>query len=271
MPELPEVETTRRGIAPLITGIQVTSTVIRQSQLRWKIPSKLKTCLSGQTVTSVERRAKYLLIGTSNGTVIIHLGMSGSLRVVDCDTLPEKHDHFDIAFDNGKCLRLRDPRRFGAVLWTDKDPLGHKLLNQLGVEPLQREFNGKYLFEKSRNRKIAIKSLLMDSHIVAGVGNIYASEALFLAGIRPQTAAKRINRQRMDSLADATKKVLREAIKSGGTTFRDFTKSDGKPGYFQQKLNVYNRAGHNCTNCGSTIVQIKQNQRATYYCKICQT
>lgn len=270
MPELPEVETTRRGIAPLITGMQVANTVIRQPQLRWKIPSKLQSCLSEQTIISVERRAKYLLLGTSNGTVIIHLGMSGSLRVIDSSEIPEKHDHFDIAFSNGTCLRLRDPRRFGAVLWTERNPLQHKLLNQLGVEPLEDTFNSSYLYEKTRNKKIAIKNLLMDSHIVVGVGNIYASEALFLAGIRPRTAARRINRQRIELLVSAVKEVLTQAIKSGGTSFRDFTRSDGKPGYFQQKLNVYNRAGQSCRVCNSEIVQIKQNQRATYYCKVCQ-
>ena len=270
MPELPEVETTRRGISPHIINQRVSKVVIRQPKLRWPVPRNLSRLLTGQVVHSVERRAKYLLIGIDSGTLVIHLGMSGSLRVLPANTAAEKHDHVDIVFENQTLLRLRDPRRFGAVLWCHDSPSQHKLLSSLGVEPLSRKFSGQYLYQRARKRKIAIKQLIMDSHIVVGVGNIYASETLFLAGIRPTTAACRISLARMEKLADAIKQVLRNAIKSGGTSLRDFTQSDGRPGYFQQKLNVYNRAEQPCTVCGAPIKLIKQGQRATYYCKICQ-
>ncbi|KPJ93234.1 MAG: hypothetical protein AMJ55_08490 [Gammaproteobacteria bacterium SG8_15] len=270
MPELPEVETTRRGIASHITHHCITDVIVRQRQLRWPIPNNLRKNLTGQMISSVERRGKYLLLRMQMGTLLVHLGMSGSLRVVSKSLPPEKHDHVDIVFDSKTALRLRDPRRFGAMLWTTRDPLQHKLLKDLGVEPLTEEFSAEYLFHLSRHRKVAIKSFIMDSHIVVGVGNIYANEALFLAGIRPTVATKRVSLQRMQKLVAAIKLVLKNAINSGGTTLRDFTRGDGRPGYFRQQLNVYDRAGESCKQCASTIKCIRQGQRASYYCSHCQ-
>lgn len=270
MPELPEVETTRRGIASHITKHPIKRVVIRQRQLRWPIPANLNKKLAGQRVHNVERRGKYLLLHTQTGTLIVHLGMSGSLRVVSRISPVEKHDHVDIVFDNNSLLRYRDPRRFGAILWTSRDALQHKLLKDLGVEPLAKEFTGDYLYRVSRNRKLSIKQFIMDSHIVVGVGNIYANEALFLSGIRPTVAAKRISHTRMLKLVAAIKSVLKNAIKSGGTTLRDFTRDDGRPGYFRQKLNVYGLADKPCPVCKTTIKLIRQGQRASYYCPHCQ-
>jgi len=270
MPELPEVETTRRGIASHITKHPIKSVIVRQRQLRWPIPANLNKKLAGQKIDCVERRGKYLLLQTQTGTLIIHLGMSGSLRIAATSTPVEKHDHVDIVFDNDSSLRLRDPRRFGAMLWTSRDALQHKLLKDLGIEPLVKEFSGDYLYRASRNRKLAIKQFIMDSHIVVGVGNIYANEALFLAGIRPTIAAKRISQARAQNLVAAIKQVLRNAIKSGGTTLRDFTRGDGSPGYFKQKLNVYGRADQACPLCKTPIKIIRQGQRASYYCPHCQ-
>lgn len=270
MPELPEVETTRRGIEPHILGKTVRSVVLRQRSLRWPIPARLKTVLPGQQIKDVSRRGKYLLLACAAGNVIIHLGMSGSLRVAKKSEPVEKHDHIDIVFADDCILRLRDPRRFGAVLWTTRSPMQHKLIASLGPEPLNDEFDAEYLFQRSRKRKQAIKPLIMDSKIVVGVGNIYASEALFRAGIRPTTAAGRVSRARYDQLVSAIKAVLSEAIAQGGTTLRDFIGGEGKPGYFQQKLQVYGRAGEVCDVCGATIKQIQQVQRASYYCPQCQ-
>ena len=270
MPELPEVETTRRGISKHVYHHPIVDVTIRQPQLRWPIPDNLPQLLVGHSFLSVERRGKYLLLSTTHGTLIIHLGMSGSLRILPVDTQPEKHDHVDIAFTNSTLLRLKDPRRFGAVLWSDSRPAQHELLDNLGVEPLSREFTGEFLHEKARKRKVDIKQFIMNSHIVVGVGNIYASEALFLSGIRPNKVASKLTRARMDNLAEAIKRVLRQAIKKGGTSLRDFTRSDGKPGYFRQSLNVYGREGEPCNHCGSTIKLIRQGQRATYYCSKCQ-
>lgn len=271
MPELPEVETTRRGITKHITGQTVTDVIVRQYQLRWPIPRNIKQLLKGATINSVLRRGKYLLLTTDKGTLLVHLGMSGSLRITDPSTLPEKHDHFELVFSSGVCLRLRDPRRFGAVLWTKGDPGQHKLLVNLGPEPLTDDFTTDYLFNKTRKRKQAIKQFIMDSHVVVGVGNIYASEALFLAGIRPGMAAGRVTRARAGLLVDAVKQVLQAAIKQGGTTLRDFTASDGQPGYFKQQLNVYGRGGEPCLRCGTAIRLIRQGQRASYYCPVCQS
>lgn len=271
MPELPEVETTRRGIAPHIVGQVIDHIIVRQDHLRWPVPTKAMKVLHKQQIKSVTRRGKYLLLATTPGTIIIHLGMSGSLRILNKDITATKHDHVDIIFTNGACLRLRDPRRFGAVLWTAENVAQHPLLKGLGPEPLSDDFNEEYLFAKTRKRKIAIKQLLMDSHVVVGVGNIYANEALFRAGIRPGLAAGRINRQRLQLLTTAIKEVLQAAIEQGGTTLRDFTASDGKPGYFKQHLFVYGRADENCAICGSLIKHIKQGQRASYYCPVCQT
>lgn len=270
MPELPEVETSRRGIEPHILGQRVSEVIIRQKKLRWPVPASIKKQLPSQIIRQVERRGKYLLLLTDNGTLIIHLGMSGSLRILPANTAAEKHDHFDIAFENGKLLRLRDPRRFGAVLWTSKDPLHHKLLSQLGPEPLSDNFNTDYLYSISRNRKVAIKTLIMNSHIVVGVGNIYASESLFLAGINPRRSAHRISKQRYGKLVCAIKTILSRAIQQGGTTLRDFTQQDGKPGYFQQTLSVYGRTDQPCPICASPVKQFTQAQRSTYYCPHCQ-
>ncbi|MDH5765515.1 MAG: bifunctional DNA-formamidopyrimidine glycosylase/DNA-(apurinic or apyrimidinic site) lyase [Gammaproteobacteria bacterium] len=271
MPELPEVETSRRGIEPHILSQTITDAIIRQKKLRWPIPLSLKNNLPGNQITSVARRGKYLLLNTNTGTVIIHLGMSGSLHIINNQTPAEKHDHFEIIFANGKSLRLRDPRRFGAVLWTRKNPLTHKLIEKLGPEPLDTQFNTDYLYQSSRNKKTSIKTFIMNSHIVVGVGNIYANEALFLAGIHPKRLAGRISQARYELLVNAIKSVLTSAIQQGGTSLRDFTNQDGKPGYFKQHLNVYGKADLPCSHCGQKIKQIRQQQRSTYYCSHCQS
>ncbi len=270
MPELPEVETTRRGIQPLIQGHTIQHILVRDSRLRWPVPRNLNARLQGQSILDVTRRGKYLLLTTQAGTLIMHLGMSGSLRVVACDMPAEKHDHIDIVLDNQHCLRLRDPRRFGAVLFTDGDPAQHELLRDLGPEPLDKAFNAEYLFHKSRKRTACIKSFIMDSHIVVGVGNIYANEALFAAGIHPRRAAGKVTRAQYTSLVQAIKDVLRAAIKAGGTTLRDFTRSDGKPGYFRQSLQIYDREGEPCPRCSKPISLAVIAQRASYYCTHCQ-
>ena len=271
MPELPEVETTRRGIAPHIKGHQIASIVIRDARLRWPVPKSIKTVLPGHTIDTVKRRGKYLLLGTKAGTLIIHLGMSGSLRVLNEDAAVQKHDHVDIVFRNHKALRLRDPRRFGAVLFTKEDPLQHKLLASLGPEPLSKDFNGDYLFAMSRSRKIVTKSFLMDSKIVVGVGNIYANEALYLAGIHPKRAAGKLTKSQCNKLVSAVKKVLKAAIKAGGTTLRDFTRSNGEPGYFRLSLKIYDKKGEPCPRCGKPISHAVIGQRSSYYCTHCQT
>jgi formamidopyrimidine-DNA glycosylase len=270
MPELPEVETTYRGIAPHITGLKVNTVIIRQAKLRWPIPGSLKKDLSGQIIERVSRRGKYLFLHSAVGSVIIHLGMSGSLRIVQATDEVEKHDHVDIVFNKKCILRLRDPRRFGAMLWTRRDPLLHKLIRTLGPEPLSEDFSSELLFQRSRKRQLAIKAFIMDSKTVVGVGNIYASEALFRAGIRPGKSAGRVSQAAYQRLFIAIKAVLSEAIEQGGTTLKDFSNSEGKPGYFQQKLHVYGRQGQACHTCGNSIKRIIQNQRASYYCSQCQ-
>jgi len=270
MPELPEVETTRRGIEPHVQGQTVRDVIVRQPQLRWPVPKALARKLVAQKIDAVERRGKYLLMRTQAGTAILHLGMSGSLRIVDARVPPETHDHLDIVFTNGQALRLRDPRRFGAALWTETDPLAHKLLEPLGPEPLSDAFDTDYLYAKSRGRKGSIKEFIMNSHVVVGVGNIYASESLFRAGINPKRAAGRVSRARYEALVKAIKDVLVEAIKQGGTTLRDFVREDGQPGYFRIRLKVYDRAGEPCPVCGTPIKQLVQGQRSTYYCPVCQ-
>lgn len=269
MPELPEVETVRRGITPHLIGHTVEKVVIRHPRLRWAIPATLKKRLPGHAIASVKRRAKYLLIGFGHGTLIIHLGMSGSLRILPAATPAQNHDHFDLILDNGACLRLRDPRRFGAVLWS-ADASGHPLLKELGPEPLERQFNGAYLHEMSRERRGPVKQFLMDSKVVVGVGNIYVNEALFAAGIHPQRPAGCLTREECTRLATAIKSVLRTAIRAGGTTLRDFTGAEGRPGHFQQKLKVYGRAGEPCPGCGQPILHLRQGQRSSYYCLNCQ-
>ena len=270
MPELPEVETTRRGIAPHIMGKTIAQVNVRNPRMRIPIPPQMAGNLTGQTVTEVDRRGKYLILRCREGSLIMHLGMSGCLRLINQEVLPQKHDHVDIIFNDGVCLRLRDPRRFGLVVWAPGDPLQHPLLKGHGPEPLSRSFDGAYLFKRAQKRKSVIKTFIMDSRIVAGVGNIYASEALFLAGIHPLRVTGRITCARYDRLAAAIKEVLREAIKQGGTTLRDFVNSEGRPGYFSSKLSVYGRAGEACHVCGRTITQCIVGQRSSYFCGRCQ-
>lgn len=269
MPELPEVETTRRGIEPHLTGRRLVDWQLRNPALRW--PVVLPDILRGQTVRGVDRRGKYLLIALETGSLIVHLGMSGSLRVVPDDTPPGTHDHVDIRLAGGACLRLRDPRRFGSIHWLQGDDGAHPLLAALGPEPLGPEFDGDYLYRRSRGRRRAVKDFIMDAHIVVGVGNIYAAEALFAAGIHPQRAAGRIGRARYARLAGAIHDVLAAAIERGGTTLRDFTSADGAPGYFRIELAVYGRAGEPCHRCGRTLRGSARGQRATVYCPRCQT
>lgn len=271
MPELPEVETTRRGIEPHVTGQRIARVIIRDKRLRYPVPAGVTRDLPGQVVHAVDRRGKYLLLECASGTAIIHLGMSGSLLVVRADTPAKRHDHVDIVLENELCLRLRDPRRFGALLWTAHDPLRHRLLKHLGPEPLSAALSGAYLFERSRKRRIAVKPFIMDSRIVVGVGNIYASEALFLAGIHPLRAAGRISAVRYQRLVVAIRQVLNDAIAAGGTTLRNFYTGEGRPGYFRQQLRTYEQAGAGCTRCGAVIRQIRQGQRSTYYCGGCQS
>lgn len=270
MPELPEVETTLRGIAPHLLHQRVAGVVIRHPRLRWEIPTGLPELLSGQTVRDLRRRAKYLLVTFDHGTLILHLGMSGNLRIHPRDTVADKHDHFDLLLENGKLLRLHDPRRFGAVLWQPGDAARHPLLAALGPEPLQGGFDADYLHAVTRKRKAAIKLAIMDNHVVVGVGNIYANEALFRAGIRPQTAAGRLSKERCALLVAAIREVLRAAIRQGGSSLRDYVDSDGNQGYFQQQYFVYGRADKTCRVCGAVIRQIKQGQRSTFYCPACQ-
>jgi len=269
MPELPEVETTRCGIEPHLLGKTIQSIVIRQPRLRWPVPQKLKSCLPGQQILAVERRAKYLFLRLTHGTIIIHLGMSGSLRILAANSQPGSHDHIDLVLGK-KCLRLRDPRRFGAWLWTTADPTKHKLIQHLGPEPLSGEFDGQYLYRLSRTRKIAIKNFIMDSKVVVGVGNIYASEALFRAGINPNCRCSRIALKRYLRLAEEIKKVLQEAIAQGGTTLKDFQHEDGSAGYFAQELQVYGRENEPCLNCNHHIVKKMIGQRSSFYCPYCQ-
>lgn len=271
MPELPEVETTKRGIEPHIVDQCVEDLIIRQAKLRWPIPRNLKKKLVKQKVNSVERRGKYLLVHTDNGTMLMHLGMSGRLQVIDKDQPHEKHDHVDIIMDNGLCLRYTDPRRFGSILWTDSDPYQHKLLVKLGPEPLTRDFSGNYLYQLSRKRKVPVKTFIMNANIVVGVGNIYANEALFLTGIHPNRKADQVSKERYSELVTNIKKVLKQAIKQGGTTLKDFRTTDGKPGYFAQKLQVYGRSGEECGRCENIIEEMRIGQRNTFYCAECQS
>lgn len=271
MPELPEVETIRRYIMPYIQGKYVIKVIIREYRLRSPIPRDLNQQLAGLVITQVKRRAKYLVLCMSKGFVIIHLGMSGSLRIINPAKQPvEKHDHVDFILSDSLCLRYTDPRRFGAILWTTELPEDHKLLKNLGPEPLTDDFHGLQLFTASRGRTQAIKTFIMNSYIVAGIGNIYANEALFYAGIRPQLPCGKISSKRYQVLANTIKEVLNKAIEQGGTTLKDFVGGDGKPGYFKQQLVVYDRKGQCCTKCGTIIIEIRQGNRATYFCKHCQ-
>ena len=271
MPELPEVETTLRGIAPHITHKTLSRVVIRQPKLRWPIPEDLSEILSGQIVQSCRRRAKYLLIEWETGVLLIHLGMSGSLRIWQGNApAAGKHDHVDIAFANGTLLRYHDPRRFGAILWLAGAVEHHQLLKDLGVEPLSDDFTVDYLFQALQKRSSPIKTVLMDNKIVVGVGNIYANESLFQAAVAPQRAAKSLSQAECAALTAAVKRILQRAIETGGSTLRDFVNSEGKSGYFQQEYKVYSRANQPCTQCGTPIAKTVIGQRGTFYCPVCQ-
>lgn len=270
MPELPEVETSLQGIKPHISDSYIQRINIYHPTLRWPIEKNLDAILQGQQLLSLQRRGKYLILSFANGHLLLHLGMSGSLRIVEPSTLLEKHDHFEMIFTNNKALRLRDPRRFGAVLWTPDDWQHHKLIASLGPEPLSDDFHVAYLYQQSRNKSVSIKTFIMNSHVVVGVGNIYASESLFRAGIHPTRPAKRIAKTRYEKLVTSIKQVLEKAIAEGGTTLKDFSNAEGKPGYFAQQLNVYGRAGMPCPCCKASIKQKVIAQRATYYCSHCQ-
>ena len=267
MPELPEVETTLRGIAPALRGERITHVVVREPRLRW--PVSLPDNLAGQRIVRIARRAKYLLLHLEAGVLILHLGMSGRLRVVSNNAPVGKHDHVDIAF-GGRLLRFTDPRRFGSLHWQPHPGESHWLLKDLGVEPLAAEFDGALLFTRTRRRRVAIKGLLMDARVVVGVGNIYANEALFKAGVRPRRAAGRVSRAECDAIAAAVKDILSAAIKLGGTTLRDYVGTDGAPGYFVAQLLVYGRDGQPCTVCGTVLKGTRLGQRATVYCPRCQ-
>lgn len=274
MPELPEVETTRRGIAPHILKQTIHSVKVREGRLRWPVPENLAAILTQRRIEAVERRGKYLLLrcasAADQGHVLIHLGMSGSLRIVTADTPLKKHDHIEIALASGAVLRYHDPRRFGCLLWLSDAPQQHPLLAGLGPEPLSEAFTGDYLYQRAQGRKIPVKTLLMDSQVVVGVGNIYANESLFLAAIDPRRAAGRIALARYHALAEQVKNVLAAAIQQGGTTLRDFTQSDGQPGYFAQQLHVYGREGQPCPLCQTPLKRCLIAQRASYYCPHCQ-
>jgi formamidopyrimidine-DNA glycosylase len=269
MPELPEVETTRRGLAPHLVGRRIESLKIRQPRLRWPIPPALRRRLPGQRIEAIERRAKYLLVHTEPGSALLHLGMSGSLRIMPATTPAEPHDHVDWLLDSGRILRFTDPRRFGSQLWQPSGTV-HPLLAGLGPEPLGDAFAGAYLWRKSRGRAAPVKTFLMDQKIVVGVGNIYAVEALFAAGIHPTRAAGSVSRARYERLAGEVKRILAHAIERGGTTLRDFLNAEGEPGYFEQELFVYGRAGEPCRVCGTPIRGVRVGQRGTFYCARCQ-
>ena len=273
MPELPEVETVLRGLAPHLVGKRLLGAQVREPRLRWPVSPNIDQQIRDCRIQSMERRGKYLIFhlvqGKTEHGLIAHLGMSGSLRLCPADLPPEKHDHLDLLLENGVCLRLRDPRRFSAMVWCDA-PADHPLLAKLGVEPLSEDFNGALLYALCRHRKTAIKTLLMDAHKVVGIGNIYANEALFHAGIHPRLAAGRLSRPRCDRLVAAIKETLRKAIAAGGSSLRDFVDGHGQPGYFQQTYYVYGRTGEPCLICGTPIRQMTQGGRSTFFCPGCQ-
>ena len=272
MPELPEVEVIRRGIAPYIEGRRIVGATVRNAALRWPVPADLEQKLNGFFIAKVSRRGKYLLLDSGEGALILHLGMSGSLRMipVPAQNPPGKHDHVDLMLDNGMALRFRDPRRFGAILWETGDVMRHPLLAKLGPEPLAEMFTPNLLYKETRGRSVSIKQLLMNSNVVAGLGNIYANEALFRAGINPTAAAGHIGLGRYRKLVQAIKETLNLAIEAGGSSLRDFVNSEGNPGYFQHQYWVYGRTGQPCRKCGTPIVQIRQGQRSSFYCSRCQ-
>lgn len=270
MPELPEVETVCRGLAPLLLGRQITGVKLRTPRLRWPIDPDLERLVVGQKIRRLSRRAKYLLCELDSGALLLHLGMSGVLRVVPSSSSPGRHDHVDLLLDDGCCLRLTDPRRFGALLWTDLDPGDHPLMRELGPEPLSDLFSAAYLTAKAAGRRLAVKTLIMDQKVVVGVGNIYASEALYRAGIDPAKAAGALSLDDFKRLVAAIKSILAEAIEQGGTTLRDFSDAHGRPGYFAQQLQVYGRDGHPCSVCGSMIRLRRIGGRSSYDCPSCQ-
>lgn len=268
MPELPEVEVSRLGISPWLLNQTINKIIVRDKRLRWPVPDEIFLA-EGKTIQGIRRRAKYLLLDVGEGEIILHLGMSGKLRVIDANHPTIKHDHIDIVLSNGKCLRFNDPRRFGACLWQQKGEQ-HKLLGKLGPEPLTDDFSSERLVALSRGRKSPVKTFIMDNDVVVGVGNIYANEALFMSGIDPRRAAGRVSAKRYATLTEAIKIVLTKAIEQGGTTLKDFAQSDGNPGYFAQHLRVYGRAGKGCEVCSTEIKSVVIGQRNTFYCPTCQ-
>lgn len=270
MPELPEVETTRRGILAHAQNRVITGVTLRNTNLRWPVPARLPAVLRNARILDIRRRGKYLIFETAGGCMLVHLGMSGSLRIDAPQRPPKKHDHVEWALDNGSLLRLHDPRRFGSVHWIEGPPAEHPLLRELGPEPLEAEFDGGHLHRQSRRYRCAVKHFIMNSKVVVGVGNIYANEALFLAGIAPARAANRVSAPQYGKLAAAIKTVLQDAIRQGGTTLRDFVNPEGNPGYFRLQLRVYERAGSPCAQCGKAIRHKVMGQRSSYYCSHCQ-
>ncbi len=270
MPELPEVETTRLGIDPHAVGRRILAVAVHEPRLRWRVRRDLPAQVAGQRILHTKRRAKYLLIELERGTLLLHLGMSGSLRVLPADTPRVAHDHVDVVLDSGSTLRFNDPRRFGSLHYTSSDPRLHPLLANLAPEPFDAAFDADYLWRVTRRRRVAIKQLLMNSRLVVGVGNIYANEALFRAKVRPRRQARGLSRSEVARLARAVRAVLTQAIRVGGTTLRDYVGADGSPGYFRQKLYVYERTGQACRTCGTPVRQLTQGQRSTYYCPSCQ-
>jgi formamidopyrimidine-DNA glycosylase len=270
VPELPEVETTRRGVAPHARQRRIVALEVYEPRLRWPVPRELPAQLAGRRIERVGRRAKYLLLTLEGGTLLLHLGMSGNLRAVPAATPRLKHDHFDLVLDSGLALRFNDPRRFGSLIYTDADPSRHVLLRDLAPEPFARRFDAGYLWRISRGRRLTLKQFIMNSHLVVGVGNIYASEALFRARLRPQRRAGSLTPAQAAALVRAIRTVLKLAIRAGGTTLRDYLGADGDPGYFRQRLYVYERAGKPCRRCGTRVRALTQGQRSTYYCPGCQ-
>jgi formamidopyrimidine-DNA glycosylase len=270
VPELPEVETTLRGVAPHLLGRRVAEVRVRDGRLRWPVPEDLARHLTGARVERARRRGKYLLLGLDDGALMIHLGMSGSLRILAANKAPGRHDHIDLVMDSGRLLRFTDPRRFGSFHWLSRDDDSHPLLRHLGLEPLSPDFDGPALHAASRGRRAPVKSLIMDQRVLVGVGNIYANEALFAAGIRPTRRADRVNRAGCERLAARIREVLENAIRMGGTTLRDYTDERGRPGYFAQSLLVYGRGGLPCRRCGRALKEVRLGQRTTVYCAGCQ-
>ncbi|MBK1700288.1 bifunctional DNA-formamidopyrimidine glycosylase/DNA-(apurinic or apyrimidinic site) lyase [Thiococcus pfennigii] len=270
MPELPEVETTRRGLHPYVDGVRVARLLVRERRLRYPIPAATEAAVAGQRIRQLRRRAKYLIFELEQGALLLHLGMSGSLRIVPAEAPPGPHDHLDLCLEGGLAVRLRDPRRFGALVWTAEAPEAHPLLRHLGPEPLDPGFDGAHLHRLARGRRLAVKPFIMDARQVVGVGNIYANESLHLAGIHPGRASGRIGLARYERLAEAIRAVLTDAIAQGGTSLRDFVQEDGRPGYFRVSLHVYGRGGEPCPGCGTQLREERIGQRTSVYCPRCQ-